>query len=329
MMAGTDTDGKLALAVTPRAKPFSDLLRQEFLAYKEETGFTHAQLAAELGLKSSTAVTKYLSGKPEGDVVKLEGLIDDVMRSRMKRREARAQIIPTNVTKAMEGYFETLRETNICGVIRGASGVGKSCACGLYAAKNPTCILIVASDLQPRGSDVVSMLWDELKSRSWSPSKGTRLGEMFRKLAGSQRLLIVDDAHRLSRHALGMVIAVHNRTGIPIALVGYDDLIERKMVLDAQNYSRLGPVWEVALDDHDKLARHLIEQFVPDSGESLVELAVNVIGEDGHARALLQRLLMTRKSKELTDGTRHEQDWPTAFRQANACTVRPCDLNGG
>ena len=315
-----------AAPVVARVKNFNPLLREEFISYKQEMGYTNKQLAGELGLRSETAVTKYLNGKPEGDVARLEGLIDDVMRSRMKRMTTRETLAPTNVTEEMESAFETIRKTNDLGLIEGASGIGKTCGGALYAAKNPTCIHIVASALQRKGTDVIGLLWDQVRPRQWSPWNGTRLAEIFKKLDGASRLIIVDDAHRLSRRGLEMIFAIHDRTGSPIGLIGFDEHIQNTAKIDGQLYSRIGLRWEVRLKDREELAAHLISQFVPDSGEELKDLALQVITEQGHARALRKQLLLARELKDLAEHRRKAIDWPTAFRAAHSKLIRPYEL---
>lgn len=315
-----------AAPVVARVKNFNPLLREEFISYKQEMGYTNKQLAGELGLRSETAVTKYLNGKPEGDVARLEGLIDDVMRSRMKRMTTRETLAPTNVTEEMESAFETIRKTNDLGLIEGASGIGKTCGGALYAAKNPTCIHLVASALQRKGTDVIGLLWDQVRPRQWSPWNGTRLAEIFKKLDGASRLIIVDDAHRLSRRGLEMIFAIHDRTGSPIGLIGFDEHIQNTTKIDGQLYSRIGLRWEVRLKDREELAAHLISQFVPDSGEELKDLALQVITEQGHARALRKQLLLARELKDLAEHRRKPIDWVTAFRAAHSKLIRPYEL---
>lgn len=313
-------------------KPFNDLLRQEFQAYKDETGYSNKQLAAELGLRSETAVIKYLAGKPEGDVARLETLIDDVMRSRLKRADARGKLTETNVSEEMESHLETIRKTNDIGLIKGPSGVGKSCGGQLYVVKNPTSILIAASALLRRGPDVIALLWEELKPRQWHNWKGTHRSEILRKLAGSNRLLIVDDAHRLSMRGLDVIFAVHNETEIPIALFCHDEDLEKMAKRDAQMFSRIGQKWEVKLKTTRELAAHLVDQFLPEEAaadEELMTLAVQVISELGYGRALRKQLLLAREIKENLDATRRRIDWPTAFRSAHQKLIRSYELSTG
>lgn len=322
----TKADGKAGSSAVNRAKPYNTLLREEFISYKQEMGYTNKQLAAELGLRSDTSVTKYLNGKPEGDVARLEGLIDDVMRSRMKRMTARESLSATNVTEEMESAFETIRKTNDLGLIEGPSGIGKSCGGALYVVKNPTCILIVASALQRKGPDLIGLVWDQVKPRNWSPWDGTRLSEIFKKLDGANRMIIVDDAHRLSRRGLEMIFAIHDRTGSPVGLIGFDEHIQNMTKTDGQLYSRIGLKWEVRLKDREELAEHLIKQFVPDSGDELKELSAQVIAEQGHARALRKQLLLAREIKDLSEHRRKPVDWRTAFVAAHSKLIRPYDL---
>lgn len=321
-MAGTETPG---LQLAPRAKPFNDLLRQELLSYKQEMGITNRQLSKELGT-NETAVVKYLNGKPEGDVAKLEAAADSLMRSALKRVQARSTLTSTNVTDDMESAFETIRKTNDVGLVAGASGIGKTCGCALYLMKNPICILISASTLMHSKEAVIGMIWNEVKPRDWNTSHGTHLQVIGRRLGGANRMIIVDDAHRLSRSGLRAVFAIHDLTESPVALAVFDNEVENLVAADGQLYSRIGLRMPLKLKSTEELARHLIEQFAPDSGEELVDLSLQVIREQGHGRALRKQLLLARDIRENLEGTRRQVDWPTAFRAAHTRLIRPYDL---
>src|SRR6185369_17823827 len=219
-----------------RSKPYNEWLRAEFAAYKDEHGLYVRELAGEIGF-SSTVVSKYLSGKPEGDVEKLEAVIDDVMRNSMKREKAKTQLIRTNVTRDLEGICETIRKTNAMGLIFGPSGVGKTSGAELYAAKNPTTVFITATAWHRSASSVAELLWNQIKPRHnlWRDS---RINFIITKLKGSNRLILVDNAHKLSTGGLAVLFDLHDATDVPVALVGFETVLET-INKDPQQSSRI------------------------------------------------------------------------------------------
>lgn len=329
MMAGTATDKPLstapALALATRVKTFNEPLRQELDSYKQEMGITNGALSKQLGV-SETAVVKYLGGKPEGDVARFEARADSLMRNQLIRQNSKATLTETNVTSAMIGHFQTTQKTNDVSLVVGPSGIGKSCGCAWHLHRNPIHILVQASVLQYSKQHVFAQVWKSAGPRSWKTKEGSQFSTLCKVLAGSDRQIIVDDAHRLTVSGLKAVFALHDATDCPVSLVAFEDDVEELVQQDGQLFSRIGLKTTLKLKSTTELATHLIAQFVPDSGEELLPLALQVIQEQGHGRALRKQLLLAREMKEAADGGRRRIDWVTAFRAAHTRLIRPYSL---
>jgi transcriptional regulator with XRE-family HTH domain len=128
----------------PEVKEFDEQLRARLQQYREEgreRPLTMADIAQEMGV-SSTVVNKYLAGKPEGDVVKLERLVADMLKAASKRQNSDVPFFRTNVTDRISATFELIRKTNDVGLIFGPAGVGKSITIAEYTRTNATTLAI-------------------------------------------------------------------------------------------------------------------------------------------------------------------------------------------
>lgn len=318
-------DGKASMETPqdrPRVKPFNELLRTELQAYKEENSYSTKDLGSELGF-SSTVVSKYLSGKPEGDVTKLEAVIDDVLRTAMKRAKAKAHLVPTNVTRELDATCETIRKTNDMALIFGPAGVGKTAGCDLYAARNPTCIMITVSAWHRNAASVVSLLWQQIRPRVWDNWNDSRASYIMGKLKDSNRLILVDNAHKLIRGGLDVLFDLHDATNVPVALCGFET-VEETIKKDEQQFTRIGLKKKMVLTDTHKLASALVQQFIPEGVDDLLPLAEQVIEKQGHGRALRKQLLLAIDIKEKSPKS---LEWVTAFRAAHTRLIRDYTLS--
>lgn len=310
-----------------RVKPFNNLLRMELAAFKEAKQYTMEELAKQLDA-STTAVSKYLSGKPEGDVPKLEHKIDDVMRNDLKRVEARAHVRECHVSRKVNAFFETVRKRNQVGLLYGDAGLGKTCGSRLYCAENATSVLFTAKKFHANPQQVVNLLWGELKpeQKKWT---ATRMEFITEKLHGSNRLLVIDNCHKLTRSALDVFFDLHDETEVPIALVGNKEVLE-KIRMSEQNYSRIGYVKELKLEhpkkqeesDAAELTAIVLEQYAPEAREELFPLALQVMEKAGHARALRLQLQLAADIKEKAP----RLPWAEAFKGAHTRLIRNYDL---
>lgn len=153
-----------------------------------------------------------------------------------------------------------------------------------------------------------------------------------KKLRGSERLLMVDDAHFLHHTALQWWVHFHEATQCPLALAGTYDLLN-KIEADPQIFSRVGLRFEIKkMDDKGHLLidraliRHLIQQLAPKVNgemEELTDLCEQVAKEHGHYRSVHKQLKV---AVEVKSGNA-KLSYVAAFRAAHAMLVRNYNLN--
>lgn len=304
---------------------FNEELRARLDDYRSRLELNNADLGRELGI-GATQVSRYLSGAPNWDVSKLERVIDDVLKNEKTRKRSALALFKTPVSKLVDGAFETLRETNDVGVIFGPAGLGKTCGIQLYVADHPSAIALTATRWRRDCASVVAMLFHSGSTQSWK-GNDSRADFVVRRLKDSNRLIIVDNAHRLTAAARELLFDLHDETGCPLALVGNPELLDEIRKND-QQFSRIGVKTELRLKPKEagKVADQIVEQLAP---EALLELRplVEVVAEkQGHFRAVRKQLNLARKIKEGADA---KPNYATAFRSAHRFLVRDYALDGG
>ena len=335
-------------AATDVEAPFNADLRNQLSAAKEAESLSNSQLARALGY-SPAVLSLYLApkgNKYSGDVAGLERRIEDWLRNRARRRASGVDTADCEAARQMKTALEYIRKTNDVGEVLAESGEGKSRAIELYAHANPTAVLFhVRSWARDLGS-VEGALFEAVGKAGYD-NRTKRAVWMANKLRGSDRMLIVDDAHKLTRPALQFLFDFHDETGCPLALVGTFDL-EELLEDDAQRFSRVGLRFEIKPKEGRSLIEHLITTLCcgakpgairnsdgslpasqrrdePTNGEfdALVALCEQVAEQHGHYRSVHKQLKVAAEIKE----TKPKTAWTDAFKAAHTMLLRRYALN--
>jgi DNA transposition AAA+ family ATPase len=126
---------------------------------------------------------------------------------------------------------------------------------------------------------------------------GTRRADwLVERLRGSNRLIVIDNAHRMTRSALAWIFDFSDPveaggTGCPVALVGNPELLEKIAAKD-QQFSRVGVLRPLKLTGARALADAMLQRLCPAHAGALLDLAERVVTERGHLRALKKHLLL-------------------------------------
>ena len=309
----------------PESKEFDEGLRARLQEYREanrERPLTMSEIGQELGV-SSTTVNKYMAGKPEGDVLKLERLVADMLKAASKRQRSDVPFFPTNVSAKMSATFELIRKTNDVGLISGPAGVGKSKTIEEYLRKNATTLAISVPRWQRSDAGVCGLLFDECDTTSWD-QRTPRSQYLVERLQRSNRLLVIDNAQRMTLSAREWVFDFHDKTGCPIALVGNPEVLVAIRKND-QHFSRIGIRQEIAVDQKHvaDYARQMVDALVTDAQAGLYDLATAVAEQRGHLRALRKQLLLM---IDLAATQTYAGDQVKAFGDAHTKLVRDYSL---
>ncbi len=143
----------------------------------------------------------------------------------------------------------------------------------------------------------------------------------MRKMRGSDRLVIVDDAHKLTQRGLQCLMDFHDETHSPVAMVGTFELID-KLERDAQLFSRVGLKWVIGQTRPKELIDHIIHSLVPNANghsEELAALCEQVASQAGHFRAVHKQLKL---AVEMLETSSTYKNIVAAFRGAHSKMCR-------
>lgn len=303
------------------AKPADDSLRNALLLLREKEGLSNNDLARELGF-SASVISQYLNedgNKYTGDVAKLERRIRAFLGDWETRRIVGVELIETNETRQVATVLETIRRMRGIGMIYGDAGVSKTSGIHLFIRENDTCIFITVYRGCRTQSDVQVKLFDQLKSGY--PGNTKYWDHIVSRLKDAARLIIVDNAHQLTVGALQYLFDLRDASGVPVALVGNEQVLDPIKGLD-QRFSRIGIKREIRMERPKELIRHLITTFAPTAGRELDRDCEQIAGKLGRYRAVVHHLSLAALLKEGSPMLA----WRQAIRAAHAMLVSEVTL---
>lgn len=264
-------------------------------------GLSQTQVAREAGI-SQSSLAQLLGGTYAANPRKMTvRLAQWLARLSQQRAQPVMPQAPGWVsTPTAERILAALAYAHMAGdvaVIYGGAGVGKTTAAREYAARFPN---IWIATMTPATAGVTTALEEVCLALGFRelPGGGARMQrELVARLQGSEGLLVIDEAQHLSVAALDALRALHDATGIGLALMG-NELIYARMTggtravwLD-RLFSRIGRrlrVQRVVRDDVAALAAaHGVEEA------AALRRLVEIGGQAGALRAVGKTLRLAR-----------------------------------
>lgn len=328
------------VATASRVKSIDLELRQELEDFIARHRLGQKDVGAQIGY-SPAQVNKYLAKKFEGDVFKFEGAVREMMHLARVRASVQQSVppFPTLATRQVANCLATLESKPMIGVITGDAGWGKTCGIQLHLAEKITTLFVSVNRCDGTGSAaLVNALWSQIDQRGYKAKEESRGGYLVRKLRGSNRMLVIDNAHRLSPTGRQWICDFHDATLCPVALVGNSGIVPA-FQSDATQSSRVGFYSEVSLlkDEKDRNReselRPAVTQFLnavwPAATGDLMELALKVARGPGHLRALWHQLSVAMRFVEQSAKREGSAPMPPAdaFRAAHTKLVRNYSLD--
>jgi DNA transposition AAA+ family ATPase len=322
--------------------PCDKALRQRLLELRDQPCWSNNAIAKRMGVNSSL-ISQYLNDEGcvyDGDIPKLERRINDFLENEARRRASGVETTNSAVTNQVRDAFEYIRKTSDVGVVMDESGDGKTRGIERYVQgdkdggdSHPTAIVYRTFSWATGLHDVEAFLFDVIGRTNWD-GKSKRILNTIKNLRGTDRLLIVDDAHKLTRPALQFWFDLHDATLCPIAFVGTFELL-KKLEDDPQRFSRVGLHFEITNEkngiDHG-LLNHLITSLIPEANsemEELKDLCEQVAREHGHYRSVHKQLKVAveLRAGSYTGRGQSRLSYVQAFRAAHTMLVRNYNLN--
>jgi DNA transposition AAA+ family ATPase len=215
---GSDSDNRNSKFENRKsARPCNQILRQKLRELRAGSPiYSNAELGKKLGY-SASVLSQYLSddgNKYDGNISLLEKKAEDFLQALERRRASGIETAPAKVADEMFVAFEYIRKTNDLGAIIAESGEGKSRGIELILKKNELTILVEATEWNRSIHGVMNSLWTACAVDGWDRSC-QRFPFLVQKMRGSDRPIIIDDAHKLSRDALSLLATFQEKNQVP------------------------------------------------------------------------------------------------------------------
>jgi DNA transposition AAA+ family ATPase len=305
---------------------YDEELRSRVEHYIAARHLTQAEMALILKLSSPTRLSKYLGliggGEPEKDMPRVEARIRQWLRYEERTRTLASALFETSVTKSVADVLRQIRRAGDVGLIHGRAGLGKSCAAALYRREHDDVSMFTATYWRQGARDVETLLAETLDldpaalASPW-PGNVRRAVWMEGLFRGSERMIIIDNAHRLHLSGLKWIFDFHDSTGCAVALIGNPEVLDQLRGND-QLFSRVGLVREIKHgDDAEAIAEKMIAQYAPEAGAEILADAADVVTRAGHARTLRKQLVLTALIRK-SGGS-----WSDAFAAAATQLLKP------
>lgn len=242
--------------------------------FKDSQGLSQAKLATMLGVSSAT-VSQYLGGTYSGDIQSLDKKVRELVeRAKDKARDIKADFVPTTTAKKIMDVCGMAHAMNDINLVIGEAGLGKTMALKQYAKTVENVVLI---ETDPTFSPKV-LLVELCNKLGIVPTRNNHdnTTAVIEKLAGSERLLIIDEAELLNYRCLEIIRRIHDKSGVGVILAGMPQLrsnLRGKRGEYKQLYSRVG----FACD---------IKNRLPD--EDVAMLAASALGGDDYQDELVR-----------------------------------------
>lgn len=209
-------------------------------------GKTLREIANAIG-RSDSSLSQFLSGKYPGEranamfAYRLQVYLD-LERQRNEAPE-KPGFAKTSIASDIWDVLDYARSSTDIGLVYGPAGIGKTMALKVYAQKHPDTIYIAARPSMRSPKPVIKKLLHALGNKQFKPMD-EMVDAIIETLAGSRRLIIIDEAQHLTLPALEALRCIADETGCGIVLSGnkhiYDRMFGRGEAQFAQLWSRVG-----------------------------------------------------------------------------------------
>lgn len=217
--------------LTPDATRERDLHSEVAALQTADATLTQAEIARQSGI-SGTRLNQWLKGRYPGDNTSLETDLArwvDAYQARQLESRALPQAPGWVPTPSAERVLAALGYAQLAGdvaVVYGGAGLGKTSTIGQYQMQSPN---VWVATMSPCTAGAVPALEEVAEALGIELCNGAARMQraIIKRMRGTMGLLIVDEAQHLSVAALDAMRALHDATGLGLALVGNESVYAR------------------------------------------------------------------------------------------------------
>jgi DNA transposition AAA+ family ATPase len=215
---------------------------EQLKLYKEQSGRKQEDIGRELGI-SSSYMSQFMGGtykSPHTLIPKVRQLVKIFEERRTRPTEP--PFAATAISRAVMSIITYCHLQGKLGVAYGDAGTGKTVACREYCKRNIDAIMITADPCYASVAGVAELLARKIGIKERVSRRIYE--EIASKLAGTMRVIIVDEAQHLTVKAIDQLRSINDACGVGVALIGneavYTKMRDGTAAELAQLYSRIG-----------------------------------------------------------------------------------------
>lgn len=200
-----------------------------FQEYLIRTKTSAEKAARSMGMAPST-LSQVVNGNYAGDNELYVRKVDKWVEQRLAKETAPKDpgFVKTQVASQILGVAKWADKMNGIVLIHGPSGIGKTRTLQAIRAEFPGSIYISITRAGQSTRAVLDMIVAELRMSGRFGSSRELEQQIWNSLAGSDRMILVDEVHRLAGRrndeALHTLRDLHDHTGCPIVLAGMSQI---------------------------------------------------------------------------------------------------------
>jgi DNA transposition AAA+ family ATPase len=201
-------------------------------AYREQTGFNIREISRALG-KTAAAISPVLAGPFDRRSADLIIALDRWLEGELKRRELPrpSNFVLTRVAEAVMTVAEVACALKGIGLVYGWAGIGKTTALRALAAERPGSVFISIKTASASQMGVLHSIAAAFGLRDvYAQNQRGITGRLEQLLAGTPRLIIIDEIHKLcgtkDDKTLHVLRDLYDATGAPMLWSSTLDLVK-------------------------------------------------------------------------------------------------------
>ena len=249
--------------------------------YKERTGKTQSAIAKEMGV-SDGQLSSFLGGNykaPHTIIPKVEQLVQINDRKEITPKEPGFQ--RTTVSGIVMDLIAYCHIQGKIGVVYGDAGIGKTMGIREYVRTHPDgAVVITISPCFATMTGVNELLAEELRIREKVSRKIQT--EAVKKLRGSNRVLIIDEAQHLTVRVINHLRCIADESGVGMAFIGNEEIYLKMRGSGQASYAQL----------YSRIAdnKHVLTSYITKED---IELVFRESGIDADSVDILFRIART------------------------------------
>lgn len=261
-----------AAAANDAAQARNDELAARLFEYQRRHELSDERLGKLLA-SSATYVSRYRSAGENpaaftGDLFRFESAIQELLMKEELMEGDNTKLSGEGFcVPPVHAFLDFILANRQLGVGHGPAGRGKTCAARLYAANHSRSVYLHVWDWSASRDRLVTELAAVARIRR--QARETLAEALVRNFRDSDRLIILDNAQRLTERSRKFLCDFYDATRTPIALIGNPEIVKQFEKND-QHFSRLGRCINVTLSEAEQAAENnrrtvltLLENFMP------------------------------------------------------------------